>query len=739
MNKLSRHILSLLILAAGSISLTSCSNNPYTAEEESGTTYYSAFSTPPLQLDPAEAYWSHQGAIIDQIYEPPLSYHYLKRPYEVVPLTAESVPRPVYYDGNRNRLAADEASAESVKRVEYTIRIKRGIKYQDHPCFAVGSNGDYIYRNVEQSETSSCQSIQDFPQKGTRELKAADYVLQIRRMADPRVECPIFPTLENYILGLTELRKSMEDYLSEVRRRRKEKAGTAYNRERNERKNPIRIDYLSLECPGAEVIDDYTYRITLKKKYPPFRYWLCMHFFAPVPPEALDFYEQPAMIDRHFVLSRCPVGTGPYYVKKFKPNENIVLEKNPNYHPDFYPATGMPEDKEAGLLADEGRRLPFIDRQYLRYEQEVIPRWNKFTQGYYDASGISDDVFDKVIQVGDQAGSHLSPAMRRKGIRLVKYVDTSFFYMAFNMLDDVVGGYTEKKRKLRRAISIAADANAFCDIFMNGRGVQAQGPVPPGIFGYLGEKPGTNPFTDRWDPVMGRHVRKDIDTARRLLAEAGYPGGVGPDGRPLTLYFDHARVGDADFPTQFRWWRKRFNLLGIRLEQRGTDLSQFQIKRREGRWQMVMSGWLADYPDPENFLFLFYGPNSKVRTGGVNLYNYENQEYDELFLRMVSTPNGPERQAIINDMVGILQRDAPAIWLYHPEDYILYHKWYRNAKPHPMLYNTMKYRRIEPDVRADCRKKWNSPVLWPVLAIFALITAGIIPAIVKAYRRERGL
>jgi len=716
----------------------SCSNDPYPSGLAGEPIYFGSFSEPPLQLDPAESYWSHEGQVIDQIYEPPVTYHYLKRPYEVIPLTAESLPEPVYFDLKGRKIKKPDPPAEKVGRVEYTIRIKKGIMYQNHPCFARTEDGSFRYHDLTDDDVRGFNQISDFPFSDTRELEAKDYVLQIKRMADPRVVCPIYATLARYIEGYEELHSDLEKVVNEERAQRQAKAGAGYNQERDERERPIKIDYSAFNCPGIQLVDKYTYRISLKRKYPPFIFWLCMHFFGPVPREALDFYEQKAAIDKQFVLNRCPVGTGPYFLQTYKPNEVMILEKNPNYHDDFYPTAGDTEDAERGLLADAEKQIPIIERQILRFEKESIPRWNKFLQGYYDASGIDDNVFDKVIQTNPDTGVGLSSVMTDHGIKLVKYVDTSLFYMAFNMMDDIVGGYSEKQCKLRQAISIAADYNDYIDIFQNGRGILAQGPIPPEIFGYRNGEEGTNPFTDEWDPVRERHKRKSIEEAKKLMTEAGYPDGIGPNGRPLTIYLDHAGANDPDFPVRFRWWRSRFAMLGINLEERGTDNSQFKIKRRKGTWQILISGWLADYPDPENFMFLFYGPNGKVKTGGVNAFNYENDEFDELFKKMETMMNSEKRQEIIDRMINILRHDAPAAWLCHSESYSLYHSWIHNIKPHSMLSNTMKYKRLEPEKRASLQPQWNKPVMWPVILLIVLFLGAIIPTAILHHRREKG-
>jgi oligopeptide transport system substrate-binding protein len=315
------------------------------------------------------------------------------------------------------------------------------------------------------------------------------------------------------------------------------------------------------------------------------------------------------------------------------------------------------------------------------------------------------------------------------------YINSS---LSFNMMDDLVGGYSEEKRKLRQAVSIAMNYNEYIDIFSNGRGIMAQGPIPPGIFGYRAGEEGTNPYVDEWDPKRKKHVRKPIEVARKLLAEAGYPGGIGPDGNQLTIYYDHSGAGSTSFRATFTWMRAQVSRIGVRFEERGSDLSRFREKRAEGNWQMSSSGWLADYPDPENFLFLFYGPNSLVKVGGANTVNYESAEYDRLFTQMESMKNSPERMEIIKQLMDTIQKDAPAVWMTHPVDYGLYHEWYKNTKPHKMSANTKKFVRVEPELRVAAQAAWNKPITWPIYLIVALLLAGAIPAAVQIHRQEKG-
>ncbi len=720
--------------------LTSCSNNPYRPGESNEHTFFSSFSTAPDKLDPATSYWMHEAAIIDQIYEPPLQYHYLKRPYQMVPLTAKEVPVPIYYDKSGQLLSsATTPPNEAIGRVEYTVRIKQGIKYHDHPCFARDEKGQLIYQNVTASEISKYESVYDFTHKATRELEAKDYVLQIRRLADPRLASPVYSAIKDYMAGMEELQELYSRMLDDLRAERKKAGGIKYNQEKDERDNPIALDYMAPPFEGAQVIDTYNYKIVLERNYPQILYWMCMHFFAAMPQEALDFYNQPAMTEKQFTVNRCPIGTGPYYIERFRPNEVIIMERNQNYHEDYYPSEGDPGDEEAGLLVDAGKPIPFIDRQVYRIEKAAIPRWRKFLQGYYDTSGIESDVFDQAISMKGKDDARLSDSMAEQGIVLLTGIRPILYYTQFNMLDDVVGGLEPEKSKLRQAISIAMDYNEYLDIFENGRGLIGQGPIPPGIFGHTGGEEGTNPFVNEWEPDRGRHVNKPVEIARKLMIEAGYPNGIGPDGTPLTLYYDHASSGSPTFRSSFEWMRHRIGLLGIRLEERGTDLSRYRAKRKQGHWQISMNGWVADYPDPENFLFLFYGPNGIVEYGGPNSTNYDSPEYNALFRKMETMQNSPERQKIIDQMTRLLQQHAPAIWNYYPVSYILHHAWYKNVKPHDMSSNVIKYKKLDPAMRTIKQEQWNHPIMWPVYFAAILVIIALIPAAIQVYRRERGI
>ena len=412
--------------------------------------------------------------------------------------------------------------------------------------------------------------------------------------------------------------------------------------------------------------------------------------------------------------------------------------KNPNFRGESYPCEGEAVDRDAGLLDDCGKTLPFIERAVFSREKEAIPYWNKFLQGWYDASGISSDSFDQAVRINVGGDVALTDEMLGKGIRLLTSVRASTYYMGFNMLDPVVGGQSnESARKLRQAISIVLDQEEFISIFMNGRGIPAQGPLPPGIFGYLGGEAGINKVVYEWRDGAPR--RRDTAAARKLLAEAGWPNGRNAkSGEPLVLNLDTTGGGMGD-KSRLDWLTRQFAKIDIQLVIRSTDFNRFQEKIRKGAVQLYYLGWNADYPDPENFFFLLNGAESKVEKGGENASNYHNPEFDRLFHEMKNMDNNPRRLSIITRMNHLLHEDAPWVYSFHPKSYTLGHTWLKNRKPSDVGHNNLKYQRLDVAKREKKRLEWNQPVLWPLGIGAILLVLVLAPAILGYRRRERSV
>jgi len=710
-------------------------NSPYAPGAALENTLYSAFTQrSPKYLDPARSYSSDETPYTYNIYEPLYGYHYLKRPYELTPRAAAALAVPQYVGADGEALPDDTPGQEVVETV-YDITLRPGILFAPHPAFARvgGSNegGDYRYYPLADDELAGKTAIPDFPETGTRELVADDYVYAIRRLASPRVASPIYSLMAEHIVGMAQYGERLRSRDAALRE------GLAPGA-RDLPWLDLRVDAFD----GVQALDAYTLRIRVKGKYPQFKYWLAMTFLAPIPWEADRFYAQPGMAARDLSLNTWPVGTGPYMLAEFAQNRRHVLVRNPNFRGEPYPCEGEPGDAERGLLADCGKMTPFIDRIVFSIEKEAIPLQGKFMQGYYDIPQVERGEYGVAMQVAAGDSPDKAELYAERGFQLPTTVETQSWYLGFNWLDPVVGaGATPedavRNRKLRHAIGIALDWEEYVAVFENSQAEVAHGPVPPGVLGYRADAVNRSIYDVNGGKTGGKPVRKSLDEAKRLLSEAGYPDGRNAQtGQPLVLYFD-AMGGMTGASPTFDWLRRQVGRLGVQLDVRATDYNRFQEKMRAGSAQLFMWGWLADYPDAENFLFLLYGANAKAVHGGENAANYMSAEFDALFEQMRYLEDGPQKEALIARMVAVVQRDAPWLFGHFPKSGGAYQQWVANAKPTQMVRNTLPYLRINADVRAQKISEWNTPVRWPLWLIPAVLALAVWPAWRTLRRRER--
>jgi ABC-type transport system substrate-binding protein len=689
-------------------------NNPNPPAEEGLSTYYSLISrVPPKHLDPAISYASDESLFLDQIYQPPLGYHFLKRPYELIPMTLVDMPTVEFLD---RRFEPVAPGSEEIAYTRYTMTLRDDVRYQPHPAFALNDQGAPLYLFDTAEESADFASVTGFPQTDSRPVTAEDYLYGIKRLADPRNKSPMLNLMAQYIVGF----RNFTYQLSEMER-------------------PYWLDLGERPMSGLEVIDERSFSITIHDRYPQFVYWLAMHFFSPIPVEVDRFYHNPGFKERNLTLDWWPVGSGAFMMVKNDPNSEIVLERNPNFAAEYYPSEGAPGDAEAGYLKDAGKRLPFVDRAHFRLEKEVLPLWTKFLQGYYDRSGEvhsnTSGFFDQAFVVGPD-GMELSEEMQSHNLSVSQDVKPSLYYWGFNMRDPVVGGYTEKARKLRQALSIAYDMEEYAAIFYKGNAIPAQSPIPPGIPGALEGEAGINPYLYDW--VDDKPQRKSIEYAQQLMVEAGYPNGRNAEtGEPLRVAID-VQSG-AVTNASMNWTTRQLERLGIQVEFRPADWNRTREKYMTGNTQIYSHGWLADYPDPENFLFLMYGPESPLvcNCDGANNSNYENPEFDALFERMRVLEPSPERDEVLAKMVELWRRDVVWMHAFHPLEFYLNNEWVHNTKRHGISKGTLKYVRIDDELRARRQAEWNQPVVWPMLAGIGGVIFLIVPGVTAYRRRQR--
>ncbi len=658
-------------LALAWCSLIGCSNNPYPQADDAQKVLYLPYATPPKTLDPAISYGTADTTVTSKVFDTLLQYHYVKRPYELVPSMAQSIP---------------QAEELSDGRVRYTFQLHEGIFYHEDPCFSL---------TPESGEG------------GRRPVLAEDFVFEIQRVADPLLASQVVETFA-HLSGFSDFRKRLEA---------KRKSDPAFSQ------LPVNEQYRAIgPFSGAQALDERTLQITLDEPYPQILYWFAMPVTTPVPWEAAVYYDGN---EGRPPLTEHTVSTGPYVLSTYDKQARMVLARNPDWWALKYPQKSRFPDVSdlegtADLSPAIGQRMPFLDRIEYRREQESIPAFSKFLQGYYDMSLIARESFDKVVHEGG-----LSDEMKARGMSLSRSVEPGIYYIGFNLDDPVIGSSDGKRsRLLRQAMSLVTDVEEYLRLFSNGRGVPAHSPLPPGLFGY--DEHYKNPYRT-----------PNLERARELLEEAGYPGGIDPKTRaPLHLTFDVADTS-AEGRVRYLFWVNQWRKLGLNVELAATNYNQFYAKMLKGSYQIYSWGWMADYPDPENFLFLLTTKMARSVSGGPNNANFKNKEYDALFEQMRTRDNDAERERIIAQMLSILEEERPWIELFHPEEYALVHGWLKNVRTVGIsTIPTGKYYDLDSNQRARLRKEWNQPIYWPAWLLLVALVAVVVPAIVT-YRKER--
>ena len=655
----------LAVLAAALFA--ACTNDPYPNDDPGAKVLYLSYPIAPKTLDPAVAYSAYDQQVTGNVFDTLLEYHYLDRPYRLIPGLAESVPRARPAPGGG---------------VAYRFALRAGMLFQEDDCFALDGAG-----------------------QRTRPVTAGDVAFELARVADPDVDSPVIDTFGR-IAGLREFTGRLRELRAN---------DPAFGAQRIDRQYAA-----AGGIAGVEVLSATEFEIVLGEPYPQILYWFAMPFTTPVPWEAVAYYDgrggRPRFADH-------PVGTGPFRLARYERRSRIVMERNRNWygalHPEWHaPGTVYPSAAEPAADG-AGRPLPFVDRIELRRDPEAVPAYMKFMQGYYDQSLIIRESFDRTVQHGT-----LTADVAARGLELDKSVLATVYYLGFNMDDPVVGAAGgARARALRQAMSLAIDSDEFLRLFTNGRGLPAQSPLPPDIFGY--------------DPAYRNPYRRvDLSLAAEHLAAAGYPDGIDPASqRPLHLTLD---VDDTSARSllMYQFFRDSWKRIGLDVEITATDYNAFQDKMRTGAYQLFWWGWGADYPDPENFLFLLYGPMGRTQSGGPNTANFADPAYDDLFVRMRALDDGAERAALITEMRAILERECPWIEVYHFEDYTLTQPWLQHAKPSALTLPIDKYLDVDPRERARLRAAWNRPIRWPAYVLLVVIGAFAAPAVRRLWRAD---
>jgi len=522
-----------------------------------------------------------------------------------------------------------------------------------------------------------------FPEGIGREVVAADVHFAFQRLCDPAVESPMFGPLAEYVAG-------MNDAFQQATK------AHAY-------------DYDSMPVRGIELVDTHTFKLHLVKAYPQILYWLAMHCTTPVAREAVEYYDGKEHPDgpRGKVIVRPlfkfhPVGNGPFQLVDWIRGQRFRLIRNERYKTEVFPSDGWPPEREAINRPLAGHSLPLVDELQITVFREILPIWLLARQGYLDRVGVMKDAVNSAVT----GSRELSPKYARRGMTLQRALTVSTFFMIFNMQDPLLGG----NKKLRQALSCAYDPEGYSEMLYGGVAPVAQQLIPPGIFGY--QKDFRNPY--------GANLEK----GRKLIADAGYPGGRDPrTGNPLEISVDLAASGGEERQLA-EYQQRQLEQLGVRIRVIENTFARLMEKEDQGNFQIAASaGWGADYPDAENFLFLFYSRN--FPPVGKNAGRYKNEEFDRLFEKVSTMENSPERLELIKRMNDILIEECPIILNFNKAYYVLAQPWSPLTHMNLLLEGGLRYLPVDAALRTQKRREWNPVPRWPPTLALGVVVAGV--------------
>ena len=393
------------------------------------------------------------------------------------------------------------------------------------------------------------------------------------------------------------------------------------------------------------VKDKYSLEIKLKEPNDRFLHIMAMPFLFIVPKECVEIY------GADFAFH--PVGTGPFRLISHS-NKHFRWEKNPQYRESYFPKSS---------LEDSGKRIPFIDG----IDDEVItedqPIWLSFIKGEHDM--IPRVPYEKIAS-GD------IKALESQGMQFLKETAAEFTYFAFNLEDSVVGGYGEKNKNLRKAISLAYDTAPVISLVYQELAKKAHFLIPPIMSEY------DESYKNPWGEV-------NLVRAKELLEKAGYKSGAEV---PEIILDTSAEAADRVLAEFFANAVARIGIK-VTVNQRSWPELLSRIQRKQG--QIYAVSWLYDYPDIENGLQILLSQNISP---GPNKSNYKNTRYDLLVKRLLKTHKKAERQKILKEIRAVLAEDLPWIYSVYKYETRLLHPWVKNYKIHLFDFGIERYLRL---------------------------------------------
>lgn len=383
-------------------------------------------------------------------------------------------------------------------------------------------------------------------------------------------------------------------------------------------RDQMQYETTDTKVEGLQAPDDETLVLKLTRPYGPIVTLLAHPTFCAVPKEAIDHWGGG--------LHERAVGTGPYRLNAVSDDKLYVFKRWDDYR---------------------GEKAAFE-----RITVTECNFWNEFLEGY--KSGVLHEIplwpayYDRVAKDGKPAGT-----LAGTDTEVVEEDQHGFYFMAFNMQDPLWGALDEDGRALRRAVSLCIDRE---ELLTNAGWNRKWSSPQPGLF------PAGTEFEDAG---QGTDVAKfDLKAAKDVLDGCKYKGGIDPaTGKALTLRFV---TTDAGFYEQIvNSLRAGLKTLGIRLDVRYVDTSDLREEVSSSDDQLFTTGWFLDYPDPVNFLQLFWSENAANGKEFNNVARYNSAEFDKLFLQyeklQATEQNAAKRRELVTAMAGVIAKDQPLV------------------------------------------------------------------------------
>lgn len=441
-----------------------------------------------------------------------------------------------------------------------------------------------------------------------RELTSADYVYTFKRLMDPSLRSPNSWLLDGRILGMDTLLKQAQ------------KTG--------------KFNY-DQSVAGLQTPDRYTLVIRLTSPDQNFPMLLAHQPTGAVAREVIEKYRDKA----GFVMGH-PIGTGPYMLSRWTPGSRIILKANPDFRSFVWNfKASAPEDQKI-VKAMQGKKMPQIGEIDIQVMEEGQSRWLSFIKDEVDLFALDGELTVQALQDGK-----LKPELVKKGVQLSRITDPSIDYHYWNMQNPVVGGLSKDKIALRRAMAMAFSADNYINILQKGDSQKLQAPIPSGVVGY--------------DPNYRSSIPYSVKAANLLLDRYHYKVAADgwrtqPNGKPLVIEMTLSG-NNLRSQQQAEFWKKTLDSVKIKMTTKSMPFAEALKLEKQCKTMFKTSAWIADYPDADNFMQLFYGKNIKITNNGCARI----PEYDRLYEQAQKMTPSPERDAIYAKMSRLLEVYMP--------------------------------------------------------------------------------